>query len=434
MLGVGPYGPLGPRPVGLDTEEPIEAGPLPPEPDGAPRHPSAVGLDRLMIDDERLAWAVLASIVRLEPPLFFDLVRSHGSARAVLEAAERGPAALAAGGPVGPPADLPDLLARAVAERPSIRADIARLGLTVLTADDAAYPSRLRAIDLAPPVLFVLGDPAALDAEHSIAVVGTRRPTETGRLLGSRIAGALARLDAVVVSGLAIGIDGAAHAAAVAEGGSTVAVIAGGHDRLYPSAHQRLAREIVVKGGVIVSEMAPRTAPLGAYFIRRNRLIAGLADATVVVEAGHRSGALSTARWALEQGRECFLVPGPIDAPASAGCLALLRNHAPVTRIVAGVGELLVDLGLLEDDRMLGRRRRGRAPSIAIAELGAAEAAVARQLLEGRTTVDEIAASTGLPVASVLGTLTLLEMRDMVTGVYGRYRPTGRLATSDVGG
>ena len=432
MLGVGPFGPLGPRGVALEAgmSPAVSSGASVGESGGESVGESGGEDDRRPLDDERLAWAVLASIVELEPPVFMDLVREHGTARRVLEAALHGSATVPATGPIG----LASLLADAARRERAVAGDIARLGLTVMIADDDTYPSRLRAIDLAPPVLFVLGEPAALDADRSVAVVGTRRPTETGRLIGSRIAGALARLDVVVGSGLAVGIDGAAHAAAVAEGGRTVAVIAGGHDRLYPSAHARLARDIIATGGAIVSEMAPTTPHLGRYFIRRNRLIAGLADATVVVEAPWRSGALSTARWALEQGRECFLVPGPIDAPTSAGCLALLRAYAPVARIVAGVGELLDDLGLLDESGVRRRRRRReRESSIVLAELGAAEASVARQLVEGRTSVDEIAAATHLPVGSVLGTLTLLEMRGYVTGIYGRYRPAGRLASSDPG-
>jgi DNA processing protein len=177
--------------------------------------------------------------------------------------------------------------------------------------------------------------------------------------------------------------------------------------------------------------MAPGITQLPAYFIRRNRLIAGLADATVVVEAPIRSGALSTARWALEQGRECFVVPGSIDEPRSAGCLALLRAYAPMARVVAGVGELLEDLELLLDGGTRRRHRRDREAGLVLAELGPTEAVVARQLLAGRTTVDEIAAATSLPVATVLGALTLLELRDHVTGIYGRYRPSGRLAAAD---
>jgi DNA processing protein len=280
--------------------------------------------------------------------------------------------------------------------------------------------------------LFVQGDVAALEPGRSVAVVGTRHPTEGGRLMSARIAGTLARHGVVVDSGLAIGIDGAAHAAAVAGDSPTVAVIAGGHARIYPAAHERLADEIVATGGAIVSEMAPGTPSLAAYFIRRNRLIAGLADATVVVEAPVRSGALSTARWALEQGRECFVVPGPIDEPRSAGCLALLRAYAPMARVVAGVGELLEDLELLLGDGPPRRRRRRESQAaLVLAELGPTEAAVARQLLAGRTTVDGIAGGTRLPVATVLGALTMLELRGYVTGIYGRYRASGRLAAAE---
>jgi DNA processing protein len=382
--------------------------------------------------DERLAWAAMASIVALEPPTFMALVAAHGTARRVLEAAMIGREALAGRGPVGPPIDLPDQLREAAGRVAGIASDVARLRLTIVTAEDADYPSRLRAIDLAPPVLFVRGDVAALEPERSVAVVGTRRPTEGGRLVSARIAGTLARHGVVVDSGLAIGIDGAAHAAAVASGSPTVAIIAGGHGRIYPAAHERLADDIVATGGAIVSEMAPGTPSLAAYFIRRNRLIAGLADATVVVEAPVRSGALSTARWALEQGRECFVVPGPIDEPRSAGCLALLRDCAPMTRVVAGVGELLADLELLLGDGSPRRRRRRESrAALVLAELGPTEEAVARQLLAGRTTVDGIAAATRLPVATVLGALTMLELRGYVTGIYGRYRASGLLATAD---
>jgi DNA processing protein len=382
-------------------------------------------------DAERLAWLAMASVVRLQPPAFFALIGAHGSARAVLAAARRGSVALGPDGTAQDPA-MAGLLAGAADTANSIAADIDRLGLEVLTVDDPRYPSRLRAIDLAPPLLLVRGDVRSLEPDSSVAVVGTRRPTEEGRLVASRIAGALARVGSTVVSGLAVGIDGAAHAASVAENAPTVAVIAGGHGRIYPSAHERLADAIVAAGGAIVSEMVPATPPLGAYFIRRNRLIAGLADATVVVEAGVRSGALATARWALEQGRDCYLVPGSIDAPASSGCLGLLRLYAPITRIVAGVGELLDDLGVLDAAHEGAPRRRRRWQTVALSELGATEAIVARELLRGRTSVDEIASRSQLAVATVLGALTMLEMRGLVTGVYGRYRPTGRLASSEV--
>ena len=199
-----------------------------------------------------------------------------------------------------------------------------------------------------PHVLFVSGDVAALSAVHAVAVVGTRRPTEAGRLIAARIGAAIARTGAAVVSGLAVGIDGAAQAAVASEGGITVAVLGSGHGRLYPRAHANLARSIVAHGGAIVSELVPDATPTASAFPRRNRLISGLSDATIVVEAAEKSGALITAGWALEQGRECYMVPGPIGEPRSAGCLSWLREYPDEVRIVAGIPELIEDLGLLD--------------------------------------------------------------------------------------
>src|SRR3990170_101855 len=177
MLGVGPFGPLGPRGVALEAgmSPAVSSGASVGESGGESVGESGGEDDRRPLDDERLAWAVLASIVELEPPVFMDLVREHGTARRVLEAALHGSAAVPATGPIG----LASLLADAARRERAVAGDIARLGLTVMIADDDTYPSRLRAIDLAPPVLFVLGEPAALDADRSVAVVGTRRPTET---------------------------------------------------------------------------------------------------------------------------------------------------------------------------------------------------------------------------------------------------------------
>jgi DNA processing protein len=293
-------------------------------------------------------------------------------------------------------------------------------------------------------VLFVRGDPAALAPGRSIAVVGTRRPTIAGRTTAARIASALAGVDAALVSGLAIGIDGAAHAATVAEGGTTIAVIAGGHRHLFPRAHQVLANAIVAGGGAVVSEHPPRTQPTKSMFPRRNRLISGLADAVVVVEAGSRSGALTTAAWALEQGRGCYLVPGAIDAPASAGCLAFLRECAGEARIVAGIPQLLEDLGIAKPLRRLKarpraatttpKRARPRPPSAdaLLKLLPRAARETASAVLRGHATPDELVAVTDMPIAAVLSALTILEMRGLVTGTYGRYHPAGPLVRARV--
>ncbi len=319
-------------------------------------------------------------------------------------------------------------IAEAATDAPRILARIDALGLRIVTVDDQAYPVRLAAIELPPHLLFVHGDVAALATEHAVAVVGTRRATIAGRGLAARVAHALSAAGATIVSGLALGIDGAAHAATVDGGGRTVAVIGGGHGRVYPRAHARLAREIVDAGGAVVSELAPDFEPTKGTFPRRNRVISGLADATVVIEAPARSGALVTASWALEQGRECFLVPGRVDDPASAGCLAFLREFRDGTRVVSGIPQLIEDLGLAV------RPDAPRATALAgatLTELGGTTGRVGEALVAGHVTVDELVSVTGFPVATVLASLTLLERRGLAVGVFGRYRPAGTLALSE---
>jgi DNA processing protein len=192
--------------------------------------------------------------------------------------------------------------------------------------------------------------------------------------------------------------------------------------------------ERVAAEGLLLTEFPPGDRPNAGSFPRRNRLISGLADASVVVEAAPGSGALITARWALEQGRGCFVVPGSIDAPASAGCLALLRAYPGEVRVVTGIAELLDDLELVEPDGA-GGPAAGAGPSRAavLALLGRSERAVAGALTDGATSVDELAERTGLAVPSVLGTLTLLEIRGLVVAAYGRYRAAGVLAGAPPG-
>ncbi len=383
---------------------------------------------------EREAWAVLASVHGLGQATFAVLLHEHGRALRVVElAASQAGLRIIRDGPTRGRRSLPqatvDGLAAAAADATGVVARLGADGIAVLTIDDDAYPGRLRTVEEPPHVLFVRGAPAALAGPHSIAIVGTRRPTEPGRRVAARIADALARMGAVVVSGLAVGIDGAAHAAVVEAARPTVAVLGSGHDRLFPRAHVRLATAIVEGGGAVVSELPPDASPSKGTFPRRNRLISGLADATVVVEAAAGSGALITARWALEQGRGCFLVPGSIDAPTSAGCLAFLRAYPGEARIVAGIAELVDDLGLIgSTDAATTMPAAGPSREAILAVLGGAEARVAAALADGATTADELAQRTDLTIATVLGTLTLLEMRGLVNSAYGRYRPAGALA------
>jgi DNA processing protein len=438
MLGVGVGGPVGGETDAAAATDTPEHRAEPPIWSRAPvaaepgRAGAAAGLT------ERETWAVITSVGGLGPVGFGALLRHFGSGRAILEAAGRPAAAalfvrVAAEGPRRIFGQAVANLVVEVAEHPeTVLEEIEAAGVAVLTLDDADYPARLRAIEMPPHVLFVEGDVGALSADRAVAVVGTRRATEAGRRTAARIGAAIATTGATVVSGLAVGIDGAAQAAVTAVGGRTVAVLGSGHARLYPRAHATLARSIIATGGAIVSEMPPNTSPTGGTFPRRNRLISGLADATIVVEAAEKSGALITAGWALEQGRECFLVPGPLDAPRSKGCLRWLRDYAGQTRIVAGIPELIEDLALLGPSNRSGLPPR---PSLEaeLIELGAGARAVATALVGGCGTLDELVAATGFQPAAALGALTLLELRGLAASAYGRYRPAGRLMAEDLG-
>jgi DNA processing protein len=381
---------------------------------------------------ERDAWAVLASVHGLGPIGLAALLASYGSAQDVLAlAAEPGGVERLIATPTADVGrrDQPILepVALAIAEAAQsadpIVGRLRALGVRVVTVEEPSYPARLAAIAMPPHVLYLHGSTVAMSRARAVAVVGTRRATAAGRSTTFRIATALAAADATVVSGLAFGIDGAAHEATLRAGGTTVAVIGGGHASVGPAAHARLAEAIVAKGGTVVSELAPDVPPSTGTFPRRNRIISGLTDATVVVEAPAKSGALITASWALEQGRACFLVPGPIDSRTAAGCLAFLREFPEVTHIVSGVPQLIADLGFTGDPA-------GERDALAAAtsqDLGRTEAAVARGLVDGHATVDELVATTDLPVATVLAALTLLERRGLTSGAHGRYRPAGTL-------
>jgi DNA processing protein len=292
VIGVGAAGPRGPE----HEASAVGAG------DVAQARWAADARDR---SEERLAWAVLTGVDGVGPVTLVNLIEAFGSGRGVLRVASspggpdrvgEGLRAVCGRGDPG----LGSRIAAAADRAPAFAARLGALGLTPLTVEDPAYPARLRLLEMPPPVLFARGSLAALSAARVVAVVGTRRPTDRGRRFAVAVGAALAANGATSVSGLALGIDGAVHAAACDTGGATVAVIGSGHARLYPAAHVPLAERILRSGGAVVSELAPDVPAVAGTFPRRNRIIAGLADATVVVEAGARSGALITAGWALE--------------------------------------------------------------------------------------------------------------------------------------
>jgi len=212
-------------------------------------------------------------------------------------------------------------------------------GVRVVPSGDAAYPERLAGIPDPPPLAYLRGEFTPADA-NAVAVVGSRACTAYGKRATERIAGGLAAAGWTVVSGLARGIDGIAHRAALDAGGRTIAVLAGGLSKIYPPEHADLAEQIAGRGALL-SETPMSVDPQPGMFPARNRIVSGLARGVVVVEANERSGALITATHALEQGREGFVVPGNIDSPASAGCLDLVRKGA---RMVRSADDVIEDL------------------------------------------------------------------------------------------
>jgi DNA processing protein len=366
---------------------------------------ATLDLGRIDPDIDEPFWIALSLIPGVGPVGFARLLHRYGSARAAWAA---GPALLAELPRI--PDDAASSLARL--RREGVAALSARVvkatersGGSVITALDARYPPPLAAADPRPPVLYVAGDVASMRAP-CVAVVGTRRATSYGRSTAAEIGDELARAGVTVVSGLALGIDGETHAAAVAAGGRSVAVLPSPLDRIYPPRHRDLAARIVRTEGALVSELAPQHSPGRPDFARRNRIIAGLARAVVIVEAPDRSGALLTAAAAIDYGREVFAVPGPIDAVASRGCNRLIADHQAT--IVTSAAALL---------HRIGAEPGGR--PVSVASLSDAEGAVLQALLQRPASIEELIGRTRLPAGSLASTLTLLEARGLVEAYGG---------------
>lgn len=284
-------------------------------------------------------------------------------------------------------------------------------GGRVVTALDSDYPTSLREIDPRPAVLYVAGELEALEAP-SVAVVGTRRASGYGRSAATEIADELARAGVTVVSGLALGVDGQAHAAALDAGGRSAAVLPSPLDRVYPPRHRELARRLVAGAGVVLSELPPGSLTGKPDFARRNRIIAGLARAVVVVEAPDRSGALLTAAAAVELGRDVYAVPGPIDAVNSRGCNRLIADK--VAEIVTSAAGLVAAIGV----------RRGELPP-SVASLSDTEAMVLGMLFKQPGSLEELMGRTGFAAGPLASALTLLEARGLVTSYGGvTFHPT----------
>jgi DNA processing protein len=279
-------------------------------------------------------------------------------------------------------------------------------GIQVLTWDDEGYPSRLKEIDQPPPILYLRGELTAEDS-WAVAVVGTRRVTAYGRQVTEELASYLAQNGVTVVSGLARGVDAIAHQAALKAGGRTLAVMGNGVDRIYPPEHRALAEQILASGALL-SDYAPGTPPESANFPPRNRLISGLSLAVVVVEAGETSGALITAQFAVDQGREVFAVPGNILAPQSKGTNRLIQQGAHPLLSARDVLETL-NLTRVSEQRLVRK----------VLPTDSVEAQVLNVLAHEPLHVDEIRNQTGLPIERVSATLVMMELKGMVRQVGG---------------
>jgi len=287
------------------------------------------------VDAETRALLTLRLVAGLGPRLTRALIEHFGSAQKVLQANAEAFAQVPR-----LPKKLADGLLLAFERAPLEQelADITSAGVQVIGWHDANYPEALRPLPDAPPLLYVRGQ--LMPNEPCIAVVGSRMCTNYGRRIAERLVAGLVQAGYTIVSGLARGIDGIAHQTALDHGGRTIAVFAGGLLCVYPPEHKELA-ERIVRQGALISEQPMRMPPEREMFPARNRLISGLCQAVVIVEAGEHSGALITARHAAEQGREVFVVPGPVDSPTAGGIVHLLRQGATPVRDAGEILEIL---------------------------------------------------------------------------------------------
>ncbi len=315
---------------------------------------------------------------------------------------------------------------------------LANHGVTPVPLGFAGYPAPLAAVVAPPPLLYFRGEWVDADI-HAIGIVGSRGCTAYGRKVAEQLARDLVRAGFTIISGLARGIDGVAHRAALDAGGRTIAVLAGGLSSIYPPEHADLA-DAVARQGALVTETPMTVAPQPGMFPARNRIISGLSRAVIVVEANAKSGALITATHAGEQGREVFVVPGAVDSSASAGCLELIRKGARLVRNADDVIEDLKGISALDDQRpeARGQRTENRgekaeeAPGVAATRSGAAPSPVPPPVLDAtqqrvfdalatKRQADELARELGLTVSELSRVLLHLEMKKVVRKLSGNF-------------
>jgi DNA processing protein len=308
---------------------------------------------------------------------------------------------------------------RDLAEAETELADCRARGVTLFLRNDEAYPQQLREIHDPPSILYCNGTIEPRD-NLAIAIVGSRRCTLYGKQQAERIGSELARAGVTVVSGLARGIDAAAHRGAIAAGGRTFAVTATGLAKIYPPEHAELAQE-VSRAGAVLTESCLQQQPIAGLFPQRNRIISGLSLGVLIIEAARSSGALHTARHAMEQGRDVFALPGRVDSLASEGCHDLIRDGATLVR---NVDDILESLGPLVKPTTDSDGAEVHSPRELT--LNDQEREILRYVTVDQRHIEEILRASELEPSRVLSTLTVLEMKRMVRRLPGGYfvRPT----------
>ena len=361
------------------------------------------------ICDPQLALIQLSLVQGIGPRLLNELMEHFGEAENIFKATVNELKQVPGVG---------DRLSQQIANAQDTRAarDVQSLcdsnSISIINRFDSNFPRSLTEIFDPPNLLYTQGQFRPQDS-MSIAIVGTRHATNYGKKIAAQLARGLAMAGFTIVSGLARGIDATAHRAALEAGGRTIAVLGSGLLNLYPPEHAELAKEVVGQG-VLASEFHPHQAPKSGSFPQRNRIVTGLSLGVVVVEAAARSGALISARLATEQNREVFAVPGRVDSRMSKGCHALINDGAT---LVQSVDDILEQLGPLAQPTQLNAEKTVRHP--AELKLTEQESTILQLVDIDSTDIDTIVAKSGLPVARVLSTLSVLEIRRLVRRVQG---------------
>lgn len=361
------------------------------------------------IGDQVEAALCLSLVPGIGPKMYADLVEQLGSPAAVLAAA---PSQIRDVPGVGP-ALLSEIVSAREKSNVAEQLEIIRQhDIKILEQGCPTYPRPLLEIYDPPSLIFMQGAIKSVD-NIAIAIVGSRHASNYGLRVAENLARGLAMAGFTIVSGLARGIDAAAHRGALEAGGRTIAVLGGGLLKLYPPEHEGLAKEIRNQGALL-SEALPHSAPKSGSFPRRNRIVTGMSLGVIVVEAAERSGALISARLATEQDREVFAVPGRIDSRMSRGCHQLLRDGA---KLVQSVDDVLEELGPLSRPERVDDQTTVRHP--AELKLTDQESLVLNAISVEVTDFDDIVSQTNLPASRVLSTISVLEIRRLIRRVSG---------------